>query len=97
MYEQNRVAVIGAGAAGMMAAIYAAQNGALVTVFEKNEGKDTYSRRDEIQSERCYSKNEIKIALEKCGFEVVGFYSDFDFSPSNDTNERWYIVAKAKK
>lgn len=37
MYEQNRVAVIGAGAAGMMAAIYAAQNGALVTVFEKND------------------------------------------------------------
>lgn len=37
MYEQNKVAVIGAGAAGMMAAIYAAQNGAAVTVFEKND------------------------------------------------------------
>ena len=37
MYEQTRIAVIGAGAAGMMAAIYAAQNGALVTVFEKND------------------------------------------------------------
>ena len=37
MYEQTRVAVIGAGAAGMMAAIYAAQNGAQVTVFEKND------------------------------------------------------------
>ena len=37
MYEQQRVAVIGAGAAGMMSAIYAAQNGALVTVFEKND------------------------------------------------------------
>ena len=37
MYEQQRVAVIGAGAAGMMAAIYACQNGANVTVFEKND------------------------------------------------------------
>ena len=37
MYEQQRVAVIGAGAAGMMAAVYAAQNGASVTVFEKND------------------------------------------------------------
>ena len=37
LYEQQRVAVIGAGAAGMMSAIYAAQNGALVTVFEKND------------------------------------------------------------
>ena len=37
MYEQERIAVVGAGAAGMMAAIYAAQNGGLVTVFEKND------------------------------------------------------------
>ena len=37
VYEQQRVAVIGAGAAGMMAAIYACQNGADVTVFEKND------------------------------------------------------------
>ena len=37
MYEQTKIAVIGAGAAGMLAAIYGAQNGALVTVFEKND------------------------------------------------------------
>ncbi|MBO5262294.1 MAG: NAD(P)/FAD-dependent oxidoreductase [Clostridia bacterium] len=37
MYEQRKIAVIGAGAAGMMAAIYAAQNGADVTVFEKTD------------------------------------------------------------
>lgn len=35
-YCERKVAVVGAGAAGMMAAIYAAQNGADVTVFEKN-------------------------------------------------------------
>lgn len=37
MYEQTKIAVIGAGPAGMMASIYAAQNGADVTVFEKND------------------------------------------------------------
>ena len=37
MYEQIKIAVIGAGPAGMMSAIYAAQNGALVTIFEKND------------------------------------------------------------
>ena len=37
MYEQTKVAVIGAGAAGMMAAIQGAQNGADVTVFERND------------------------------------------------------------
>lgn len=40
----KNIAVIGAGAAGMMAAIAAAQNGAAVTVYEKNEkaGKKIY-------------------------------------------------------
>ncbi|MBQ8145995.1 MAG: NAD(P)/FAD-dependent oxidoreductase [Clostridia bacterium] len=36
-YEQKRVAVIGAGPAGMMSAIQSAYNGASVTVFEKND------------------------------------------------------------
>jgi len=40
----SRVAVIGGGAAGLMAAVIAAQNGAEVTLFEKNEklGKKIY-------------------------------------------------------
>ena len=40
----KNIAVIGAGAAGMMAAITAADNGAKVTVYEKNEkaGKKIY-------------------------------------------------------
>lgn len=35
--EQRKIGVVGAGPAGMMAAIYAIQNGAQVTVFEKND------------------------------------------------------------
>jgi len=40
----KKIAVIGAGAAGMMAAVSAAQNGAKVTIYEKNEkaGKKIY-------------------------------------------------------
>ena len=40
----KKIAVIGCGAAGMMAALTAAENGAKVTVFEKNEkpGKKIY-------------------------------------------------------
>lgn len=37
MKKEIRVGIIGAGASGMMAAIAAAENGAVVTVFEKNE------------------------------------------------------------
>ncbi len=43
-----RVCVIGAGAAGMMAAITAAENGADVTLFEKNKSQR------EMESERFY-------------------------------------------
>lgn len=41
---RRRVAVVGGGAAGMMAAISAAMNGAAVTIYEKNEklGKKLY-------------------------------------------------------
>ena len=34
---QREIAIIGGGPAGMMGAIYASQNGALVTLFEKND------------------------------------------------------------
>ena len=41
---QNRIIVIGGGAAGMMAAIYASRAGAEVVLLEKNEklGKKVY-------------------------------------------------------
>ena len=68
-----------------------------LTVFEREEGNDTYSRRDEVQCERCYSKAEIESTLKNNKFELIGFYSDFNFTPAKDTDERWYIVARAKK
>lgn len=68
-----------------------------LTVFEKNEDDENYSRRDEMQTERCYSKEEIEKALRDTGFEIIGFYSDFDFTLANETDERWYVVARAKK
>ena len=67
-----------------------------LTVFTEDEsGK--FSRSDESQTERCYSRKELTERLEKCGFEVIGFFGDYDFSTPKDNCERWYIVAKAKK
>ncbi len=68
-----------------------------LTVFEKTEGEEVYSRRDEEQCERCYFKDEIISLLEKNHFELIGFYSDYNFTPAKDTDERWYVVARAKK
>lgn len=68
-----------------------------LTVFEKDGETELYSRRDELQIERCYSKEQIEETLKNNKFEIIGFYSDFDFTPATDTDERWYVVARAKK
>ena len=67
-----------------------------LSVFSKNED-GLYQRCDEEQLERCYTREQISRALEISGFEIIGFYSDFNFSNPDDNCERWYIVAKAKK
>ena len=69
-----------------------------LTVFERDEdGKGSYLRRDEEQCERCYTMDEIKSALVDNGFELIGFFADFSFTPASEQNERWYVVARAKK
>ena len=67
-----------------------------LSVFtEEEDGK--YTRCDEVQTERCYTREELTACLEASGFEVIGFFSDFGFSEPDEKCERWYIVAKAKK
>ena len=67
-----------------------------LSVFTEDE-KGKYTRADEVQTERCYSKNELVYALERSGFELIGFYGDWEFGEPTDSCERWYIVARAKK
>ena len=67
-----------------------------LSVFTEEEN-EKYTRADEVQTERCYSKEELTDCLTKCGFEVLDFFGDFDFSKPQSDCERWYIGAKAKK
>lgn len=67
-----------------------------LSVFSKTED-GLYERNDEEQLERCYTREQLYESLMKCGFEIIGFYSDFNFSEPKENCERWYIVAKAKK
>ena len=68
-----------------------------LNVFEKDEESSLYVRRDEEQCERCYSKDEIISTLQKNKLELIGIYSDFEFTSASDNDERWYFVARAKK
>jgi hypothetical protein len=67
-----------------------------LTLF--SEGEDgKYMREEEHQQERMYSLDEIKNTLNRCGFEFLGAFSDYNFGEINENDERWYIAARAKK
>ena len=63
-----------------------------LTVFE--DDGEGYVRYDEIQREKKYSSRQLQDALERAGFEVVGFFGDFNMNSADDNCERWYIAAK---
>ena len=67
-----------------------------ITLF-KERADGLYQRYDEEQCERMYTLYELKDYLGKTGFDFIGGYSDFDFTPGDDNNERLYIVAKCRK
>lgn len=67
-----------------------------LSVFTEEEN-GLFSRADEVQTERCYSKEELTDNLEKCGFEILGFFGDYNFTNPDSNCERWYIVARAIK
>lgn len=67
-----------------------------ITLFEEcNDGR--YIRHDETQSERMYTLDEVKNALNKSNMEFIAAYGDLDFAPGTDECERIYIVAKCRK
>jgi len=67
-----------------------------LSLFEEDEN-GSYERSDEHQRERCYSLQELKDTLERCGFAFLGCFGDLAFGEPEETTPRWYIVARAKK
>ena len=67
-----------------------------LSLFE--EGEDgSYRRTDMEQVERVYTKAQMLQMLSDHGFEVMGIYSDYDFTAAADDDERWYFVCKNKQ
>ena len=94
LFEQDRVEsfVIDDSYYLTMKVIKADESGALVT-----NADGSFVRSDEEQTERCYTLEEIKDALQRANLEFLGVWSDYDFSPVGETTERWYFAARAKK
>lgn len=62
---------------------------------ENSDG--TYTRRDEIQKERCWSIKSLEKGLADSGFLILNVGSDLDFSPLTSTTERAFFLCRAKK
>ena len=67
-----------------------------ITLFEENEN-GFFARYDEHQREKMYSLRVLRSLLAENSMQLVGAYSDFDFSSADDGSERIYIVAKCIK
>ena len=67
-----------------------------LTLFEER-ADGSYERSDEHQRERCYTLEQIKSALASANMEFIDAVSDFDMTEACESDERWYIVARAQK
>ena len=57
-----------------------------------------YTRSDEAQREKMYTKRQLLKYAEESGFEVIGVYSDFDLNEADENKcERMYFVCKKTK
>lgn len=68
----------------------------ILTIFEK-QSDGRYSRTDTVQTERCYSRSHITRALKQAGFEMLGIYEDYGFTPATRRADRWYVAARCRK
>lgn len=67
-----------------------------LSVFEKAE-RGLWRKSDEVIRERCYTRAEIEEKLTSQCFEILGFFSDYNFGTPDADCQRWYVVARCKK
>lgn len=67
-----------------------------ITLFSE-EADGSYTRQDEVQTERAYSLRQLRRALAECGFEFLGAYRNLSFEEGDDGDLRLYIAARCKK
>ena len=63
--------------------------------FFEREGR-VYYRTEEKFSERAYSTEQMRIMLEKAGFQVVSLYGDMTFDAPKEDEQRIIYIAKKK-
>lgn len=63
-----------------------------------SEDKDgRYIRYDEEQSEKMYQRDEIEKCICDTGFKLLGVFADYNYTPADEENNRWYFVCRCQK
>ena len=67
----------------------------LLTLFIKNED-GTYSMREEEQTERAWTAEQLKRCIEESGLELVAVHTDLSGTPASlaDGEEKWFFVCR---
>ena len=68
----------------------------LLSIFTP-DARGRYTRADEEQCERCYTKEQLTEALSRAGFGDIAFFGDFSFGEPQPDTERWLIAARCIK
>ena len=65
----------------------------ILTVFTENPD-GSYEKKEEVQREKMWEKDELCILLQDCGLEVVNVYGDLNMRKVIPTDEKWYFVCR---
>lgn len=64
-----------------------------LSLFSENED-GTYTRDDEQQYEYMHTDEDLRRALENCGFEILGIYGELSYDIPSEDSQRHHFVCK---
>ncbi len=63
-----------------------------LTIFVKDKAQ--YERIEEVQTQRAFTREELKEGLLKAGFENIRFFSNMTQNSAREKDMRWHVLAK---
>ena len=64
-----------------------------LTFFIEN-GDGSYTKKEEIQSEKVFTRDGLCKLLSECGLEVLDVLGGFDMKEAKESDEKWYFVCR---
>jgi SAM-dependent methyltransferase len=68
-----------------------------LTFFVREQDGESYSRFDEIHTQRAYPLEQLQVMLNHAGFKEVAVYADFTWEEADEETSRAFFVARKPK